>query len=210
MTFQGRNGWLLPILVLLNLSCHRAIQPLSKTPKQAEKQPVLSNDWANKRRQGIDFVAVGSSPAKTGALAWQLDIDFAKQIQFQASDGYELLVPVPKPKPSSRGMGVLLDAQAEPVLASASRRKNVSQRSSTGKRKLVVSIEPTTYRDPLTKRDYAYTVRVEANARQYVGAGRFCTPATGSTASGHSKRFAGNAFAPNNSATKCCPRWNLT
>ncbi|TAE28823.1 MAG: META domain-containing protein [Cytophagales bacterium] len=140
---------------------------VAKTGKLTE-----ATDWADKRRQGVDFIAVGTGPVATTTGNWRLDIDFSKQMLFQTLNGPELLLPMPKPQPTGKGMGVLLDSRAAPMYASTSRR-SPNSRASVARNRLIVSIEPVSCRDPLTRRDYAYTVRIDANGKRYVGCGAF-------------------------------------
>jgi len=160
-------------------------------------------NWAEKRRQGIDFVAVGSSSADRGPAAWHLDIDFSKQMRFEAPNSPDLVMAVPKPKPSLKGMGVVLDAQSAPMLASINRQNG--QRSTTGRNRLMVSIEPVTYRDPLTKRDYAYTARIETNGRQYVGGGVFLRSSDRLPGNWTLETFKGQRLRPNQFGDKALP-----
>ncbi len=165
-----RWGWFGLLALTLLAGCRRPAPTLTS----AAKQPVNSlasttTDWADERRQGTDFVAAGG----TQSTAWRLAIDFAKQMRLATVGGPDLLVPVPKPQPSRKGLGVVLDSRSAPMQASASRRATSSARNAVGQKRLLVSIEPVSWRDPLTKRDYAYTVRVEANGKPYVGGGAF-------------------------------------
>lgn len=155
--------------------CHRSAQSLPASGRPVELTGETA-DWADKRRQGIDFVAGGSAPTSGSATppaTWQLTIDFSKRMQFRIPNGPELLTPVPKPQPSPGGLGVVLDSRSTPLYASNSRRIATRSPRTNDRNRLSVVIEPVTYRDPLTKRDYAYTVRVEANGKPYVGGGTF-------------------------------------
>jgi heat shock protein HslJ len=166
------SGFLFFVLLHLSSCQRKAVIPTgSRSAESLKLKLAETSNWADKRRQGIDFIAVGSGPMATTVGNWQLDIDFSKQILFQTLNGPELLMPMPKPQPTSRGMGVILDARTAPVYASASRR---SSRTVTAKyNHLKVNIEPVSCRDPLSGRDYAYTVRVEANGKHYLGCGAF-------------------------------------
>lgn len=161
------------IFALLALAaCHRVANNPMFSGKSSKNKLFETTDWADKRRQGIDFVAIGTGPAATTAGNWRLDIDFSKQMLFQTLNGPELLLPMPKPQPTGKGLGVLLDSRSAPMYASTTRR-GTSNRSSTTRNRLIVNIEPISCRDPLTNRDYAYTVRVDANGKRYVGCGAF-------------------------------------
>jgi heat shock protein HslJ len=198
------------ILAALETGCRRPEPGLSGASNRTTNHVGVPADWAEKRRQGVDFIAVGSNPAKTGALPWQLAIDFSKQMQFHTLDGPELLMPVPKPKPSSRGTGVVLDAQAAPVLASANRRsREGGQRSSVGRNRLSVSIEPITYQDPVTKRNYAYTVRIDANARSYVGGGVFLRSSHRLNGDWTLETFKGQRLRPEQFGDKALPQLHI-
>lgn len=150
-------------------SCRRPAANLSPAPKRSASQLAPTTDWTAERRQGIDFVAAGGAQS----TAWRLDIDFAKQMRLATVSGPDLLVAMPKPRHSHQGMGVVLDSRAAPMQASSNRRTASSSRNTSSQKRLLVSIEPVFWRDPLTKRDYAYTVRVEANGKPYVGGGTF-------------------------------------
>lgn len=168
MTHLSRFGWSVLLTSTLLTNCRRPTSSLSSAPDRSAGQPATATDWVSERRQGIDFVAVGGAPSTT----WRLDIDFAKQMRLATAHGSDLLVPMPKPQPSRKGTGVVLDSRSAPVQASTNRRVPSSRRN-VGQPRLLVSIEPVSWRDPLTKRDYAYTVRVEANGKPYVGGGTF-------------------------------------
>lgn len=162
------TGWFVLLTLAVLAGCRRPDPSLSSASKRPADPTGLASDWADKRRQGIDFVATGG----TRTAIWRLDVDFSKQMRLETFDGPDLLMPIPKPQPNRRGSGVVLDSRAAPLQAS-SRRGVSSTRSTTGRNRLVVSIEPTSWRDPVTKRDYAYTVRVEANGKAYLGGGSF-------------------------------------
>ena len=161
-------------LWLLSLSsCDRAAVPVKKSAAtsstKAKTVPVSlpeAAQWEQKRQLGIDFVASGITPGQ-----WSMDIDFSKQILFKPLSGSMLVAAMPKPQPSGRSSGVLLDARAGTGLtaSTSSRRAYAANRSN----RLKVYIEPIVTRDNLTGRTYAYTVRVETNGRRYVGYGSF-------------------------------------
>ena len=142
-------------VILAGSACHRPA-----TSRTKSELPETA-DWQTKRGTGVDFVANGNAPA------WSLDVDFAKQIRFQDASGPLLLAPMPKPQRIGTTTGVLLDARVAPTTTPARR-----SRPDRGSRLRVV-IEPTVTQDPATKRDYAYTVRVETAGRRYVGWGAF-------------------------------------
>jgi hypothetical protein len=100
-------------------------------------------------------------------------------------------------------MGVVLDAQSAPFLASINRQN--SQRNTTGRNRLMVSIEPITYRDPLTKRDYAYTARIEANGKQYVGGGVFLRSSDRLPGNWTLETFKGQRLRPSQFGDKALP-----
>lgn len=160
--------FVLLVLTLLT-GCRRPSSNVTSTPKQSGGQLAPTTDWTAERQQGIDFVATGGAQA----TAWRLDIDFAKQMRLATVNGPDLLVSMPKPQPSRKGTGVVLDSRSAPLQATTNRRVVSSRRNAGGQKRLLVSIEPVTWRDPLTKRDYAYTVRAEANGKPYVGGGTF-------------------------------------
>ncbi len=136
-------------------ACHR---PASNRTKGELPEAA---DWQTKRGTGVDFVANGNAPT------WSLDVDFAKQIRFQEGDGPLLVFPMPKPQRIGSTTGVLLDARTPPATA-------INRRSAKAYgNRLRVVIEPTVTQDALTKRDYAYTVRVETAGRRYAGWGAF-------------------------------------
>lgn len=193
-------------LIALNLTgCQRkAVSPTgSRSVESLKLKLAETSDWADKRRQGVDFIAVGSGPVATTVGNWRLDIDFSKQMLFQTLNGPELLMAIPKPQPTSKGMGVILDARTAPVYASASRR---SSRAVTAKANhLKVSIEPVSCRDPLTKRDYAYTVRVEANGKRYVGCGAFIKGSERLNGQWELESFKGQRFHAGQFADKALP-----
>lgn len=171
------SGWFLLIASTLLASCYRPAQN-PQAVRHSAGNFSATTDWADQRRQGIDFVAVGGSPVNRGSAGasltnWRLEIDFAKQMRLVTLDGTDLRTPVPKPQYSHRGAGAVLDARSAPLSASASRRGISRTRNGAGQNRLLVVIEPVYWRDPLTKRDYAYTVRVEANGKPYVGGGVF-------------------------------------
>ncbi len=152
MIYAGVLGCLLTIG-----ACHR-----STTSRRTKVDLPETADWQAKRGEGIDFVANGNAPA------WSLDIDFAKQIRFQEGTGVLLLAPMPKPQRIGSTTGVLLDARTGAATTASTNRR----RPARGER-LRVAIEPVVTQDAVTKRDYAYTVRVEAGSKRYVGWGSF-------------------------------------
>ena len=197
-------------LAAFGTSCRRPEPARLVTPNRVTTHLSTPADWAEKRRQGVDFIAVGNSPAKTGASPWQLSIDFSKQMQFQTLDSPELLMPVPKPRPSVRGTGVLLDAQSVSLLASANRRsREAGQRSPAGRNRLSVSIEPVTYPDPVSKRNYAYTVRIDANARSYVGGGVFLRSSNRLNGNWVLETFKGQRLRPEQFGDKTLPQLHI-
>ena len=154
-------------LVLLVLgSCERAAHPLTHSTVRKSKAALLPESavWIEKRKAGIDFVASGITPAE-----WSLDVDFSKQIIFKPLSGSTLIANMPRPQPSGKGGGVLLDARVGTGLVAASNKKNYAPRTS----RIKVFIEPAVTRDNLTGRLYAYTVRVETSGRKYAGYGAF-------------------------------------
>ena len=154
-------------LALLMLGgCQRAAQPSTHTTVVKTKSTLLPESavWTEKRRAGIDFVAAGITPSE-----WSMDVDFSKQIVFKPLSGSTLVADMPKPQPSGRNSGVLLDARVGTGLVAASNQKNYMAKTS----RIKVFIEPTVTRDNLTGRLYAYTVRVESNGRKYIGYGAF-------------------------------------
>jgi heat shock protein HslJ len=153
------------VAVLLG-SCNRAAHPFTHSTAIKAKSTLLpeSSVWIEKRKAGIDFVAAGITPAE-----WSMDVDFSKQIIFKPLSGSTLIADMPKPQPSGRNSGVLLDARVGTGLIAASNKKNYAPKIS----RIKVFIEPTVTRDNLTGRLYAYTVRVETNGRKYVGYGAF-------------------------------------
>lgn len=168
---------LLGTLIVSFSGCQRASQPTSGSSTAATRPKIAalpeSEMWRGKRQQGIDFVAVGITPAE-----WSMDIDFSKQIIFKPLSGSTLIASMPKPQPIGSNSGVLLAVGARSVrneagtlVASAGRRAYSSRAGSTGG--LKVYIEPVVSRDNLTGRTYAYTVRVETGGRKYVGHGAF-------------------------------------
>ncbi|MBO0934729.1 META domain-containing protein [Fibrella aquatilis] len=152
-------------LILLG-SCERAALPLTHSTTVKTKSTLLpeSSVWTEKRRAGIDFVAAGITPSE-----WSMDVDFSKQIVFKPLSGSTLVADMPKPQPSGKNSGVLLDARVGTGLVAASNKKNYLPKNN----RIKVFIEPTVTRDNLTGRLYAYTVRVENNGRKYVGYGAF-------------------------------------
>lgn len=154
------------IAALLLGGCNRAAQPITHSTAVKSKLTLLPESavWTEKRRAGIDFVASGITPAE-----WSMDVDFSKQIIFKPLSGSTLIADMPKPQPSGKNSGVLLDARVGTGLVAASNKKNYVPKTS----RIKVFIEPTVTRDNLTGRLYAYTVRVEANGRKYVGYGAF-------------------------------------
>ncbi len=198
-----RFSWFVITLVIVGVGCRRPVSDTPSASSRSSGKAVGDLDWAEKRRQGIDFVAVGNSPANRGPADWHLDIDFSKQMRFEAPNGLNLLMVVPKPKPSPKGMGVILDAQSAPFLASINRQNN--QRSTTGRNRLTVSIEPVTYHDLLTKRDYAYTARIEANGRQFVGGGIFLKSVDRLPGNWTLETFKGQRLRPNQFGDKALP-----
>jgi heat shock protein HslJ len=155
------------------LPAAKTATPLAFTAATAPKtkpKPVAtllpeSAQWKTKRQQGIDFVAGGITPAE-----WQMDIDFSKQILFKPLSSSTLVAVMPKPQPTGKNSGVLLDTRTgTDLVASSARRRTYTPRST----RLKVIIEPTITRDNLTGRIYAYTVRVENAGRRYVGYGSF-------------------------------------
>lgn len=142
-------------VVLATGACHRP------ATSRAKVELPEAADWQSKRGTGVDFVANGNAPA------WSLDVDFAKQIRFQDGTGPLLVFPMPKPQRIGATTGVLLDARIAP--ATVTNRRSRPDRGS----RLRVIIEPTVTQDAVTKRDYAYTVRVETAGRRYVGWGAF-------------------------------------
>lgn len=155
--------WLLSLI-----SCNRSALPTTKTA-DAKKSTVAplpeAAQWRAKRQTGIDFVAAGITPAE-----WSMDIDFSRQILFKPYSSAALVAEMPKPQPIGKRSGVLLDARVGPgLVATASRKTYAANRPS----RMKVYIEPTAARDNLTGRTYAYTVRVDANGRRYLGYGSF-------------------------------------
>lgn len=185
-------------LIIVGISCRRPVANMPSASNRSSAKVVGDLSWAEKRQQGIDFVAVGNNSA-----AWHLDIDFSKQMRFEAPNGVNLLMAVPKPKPSPKGMGVVLEAQSAPFLASINRQN--SQRSTTGRNRLIVSIEPVTYHDPLNKRDFAYTARIEANGKQYVGGGVFLRSSDRLPGNWTLETFKGQRLRPNQFGDKALP-----
>lgn len=195
----ARTYWFM--LIALLAGCHRSA-PYLTTPKSAESKVAGLADWNTKREQGIDFVAVG---AGRGTANWQLDIDFSKQMRFQTLAGQELLTAMPKPQPSQRGAGVVLDSRSAPLYASAHQSLATSRRSTGNRNQLKVTIEPASYRDPLTKRDYAYTVRVDANGKPYVGGGTFIRAANRLSGTWTVETFKGQRLRPDQFGDKALP-----
>lgn len=217
----SRFCWFTLTLALTGAGCRRPETKLS-TPERATGMVNETANWAEKRRQGIDFVAVGSSPAPSdtrsatrtgratkgpalGGQTWHLDIDFSKQMRFGILDGPDLLMPMPTPKPSPKGLGVVLDAQSAPLLASLNRQKETGSRNTAGRNRLTVSIEPVTYRDPVTKRDYAYTTRIETAGRQYVGGGIFIRSRNRLVGTWTLETFRGQRLRPSQFGDKALP-----
>ncbi len=200
-------------------SCHPAGVGLFSTKKPAKSKLTETSDWADKRRQGVDFVAVGTSPVATttepvrrsdgltdrGPTNWRLDVDFSKQLLFRTPDGLELLLPMPKPQPTGKGLGVLLDARSTPVYASTSRRSGASRSNVANVNRLKVSIEPVACRDPLTNRDYAYTVRIDANGKRYVGCGAFIRGSERLNGEWSLESFQGQRLRPDQFPDKALP-----
>jgi len=162
---------LLGTWILSFSSCQRASQPASTASTRSKVAALPESEmWRAKRKQGIDFVAQGITPAE-----WSMDIDFSKQIIFKPLSGSTLIASMPKPQPIGSNSGVLLDVGARSVrnesgtlLASAGRKGYVARTSG-----VKVYIEPIVTRNNLTGRTYAYTVRVETGGRKYVGHGAF-------------------------------------
>lgn len=146
------------VLLALLSSCHRSGQ---RQPPKAVALPEAA-DWSQKRQVGVDFVAAGRVPD------WSMDIDFSKSIRLSEPTGITLVAAIPKPQHLGASSGVLLEAKASRVNAAGDRRSALSRPS-----RLRVAIEPTVYHDETAQRDYAYTVRVEAGNRRYVGWGAF-------------------------------------
>ncbi|KAB7732740.1 META domain-containing protein [Rudanella paleaurantiibacter] len=160
------------LALLTSSGCRRPVSTGESGGKATRANLSEAIDWADKRRQGIDFVAMGTAPAAT-TIGWRLDIDFSKQMLFQSFDGPQLLTPIPKPQPMGKTMGVVLDAKATPVYASNTRRTAASRNAAPKVARLKVYIEPIACRDPVSKRDYAYTVRIDANGKRFTGCGAF-------------------------------------
>ena len=184
---------------MLGTGCRRTTLSQAAPAKRPATGLTGTANWAEKRRQGVDFVAVGNGPA-----AWHLDIDFSKQMRFETPDGPGFAVAAPRPKPSPKGLGVVFDAQSTSLLASLSRRSETGQRN-TGRNRMTVSIEPVTYRDPLTKRDYAYTTRIETNGRQYVGGGIFIKSSNRLAGAWTLETFKGQRLHPEQFGDKALP-----
>lgn len=191
-------------VAILCVGCQRFTASSSTSRKPVKSKLTETADWAEKRRQGVDFIAVGTSPVATTA-GWRLDIDFSKQLLFQTLDGPELLMPMPKPQPTGKGLGVLLDARSTPTYASTSRRSGTSRSSVEKVNRLKVNIEPVSCRDPLTKRDYAYTVRIEANGKRYVGCGAFIKGSDRLNGEWLLETFQGQRLRPDQFADKALP-----
>ncbi|MDB5240353.1 MAG: protein of unknown function MetA and HslJ [Spirosoma sp.] len=187
-------------LVIVGTGCRRSVSNVPSASNRSSGKVAGDLSLTEKRQQGIDFVAVGSNPADRSPAGWHLDIDFSKQMRFEAPNGISLQMAVPKPKPSPKGMGVVLDAQSGPLLASINRHKETSHRN-----RLMVSIEPVTYHDPLTKRDYAYTARIETNGRQYVGGGVFLKSSDRLPGNWTLETFKGQRLRPNQFGDNALP-----
>ncbi|GAA4405712.1 hypothetical protein GCM10023187_24390 [Nibrella viscosa] len=138
--------YLLCLLILAG-SCRRESIPdrAAKTARPASS--TSTSLWDEKRKQGIDFTAFGSTPA------WSLDVDFAKNIRLKAQGNNVLTTSLPEPKPYGKNGGVLLDTK-------------------TGTGRLRITIEPAVCKDE-NGREYAYSVVVEANKKRYTGCGAF-------------------------------------
>lgn len=189
-------------------SCQRG-SPLFSAKNPIKSRLTGTADWASKRSQGVDFMAVGTSlvttPTEGGSTSWRLEIDFSKQMIFQSLNGPELLMPMPKPQPIGKSMGVLLDSRSAPIYASASRRSAVSRSSPAKSNRLKVSIEPVSCCDPLTNRDYAYTVRIDANGKRYVGCGAFIKGSDRLNGEWVLETFRGQRLRPDQFAEKALP-----
>lgn len=197
------TGFSLSILFFV-VSCHRTTGHLFPAKTSVKSKLTETANWADKRRQGVDFIAIGTSPVATTAN-WRLDIDFSKQMLFQPLDGPELLMPMPKPQPTGKGLGVLLDARSAPAYASTSRRGGATRSSAAKLNRLKVSIEPISCRDPLTNRDYAYTVRIDANGKRYLGCGAFIKGSDRLNGEWLIETFRGQRLRPDQFADKALP-----
>lgn len=161
-----KGTWLLALVGVL-VGCNRSALPTAKTAESKKSNSAIlpeAAQWQVKRQTGIDFVAAGITPAE-----WSMDIDFSKQILFKPQSGSVLMAEMPKPQPIGKRSGVLLDARTGPSLVATASRKSYAARPS----RMKVFIEPSATRDNLTGRTYAYTVRVEAAGRRYLGYGSF-------------------------------------
>ncbi len=143
-----KNGFWFCLLCLLILAvgCRRKSVP-ARTVKSPQTAATATSAWEEKRRQGIDFTALGGQPS------WTLDVDFSKNISFKPAGGSAWATPLPEPKAYGRSGGVLLDAK-------------------TGSGRLRITIQPAVCKDE-SGREYAYAVVVEANKKRYTGCGAF-------------------------------------
>jgi len=138
---------------------------VTKTPS-VEKLEV--SDWAKKRRRGVDFTAFGPNPA------WVLDMDFNKDMHFQGPEGGILTTAVPKSQPNTQGTGgIVFNAKGH---------------------KLRVAIEPVVLLDKASGRQFAYTVRIDAQGKQYTGGGAFLNGASRLNSTWILETFRGQRF----------------
>ncbi|MFC5409772.1 META domain-containing protein [Larkinella bovis] len=144
-----------------------------KTPvgsnRSAELGESSATDSGTKRRLGIDFTAQGTAPG------WQLDIDFAKVIRFQAPNGLLLTAAVPKSQRAPGENGILFDAPLMAEPPGTENRPNRRTVSAPPRRegRLKVIISPVACRDSRTGNVLAYGVTVESNGQRYSGCGSF-------------------------------------
>lgn len=104
--------------------------------------------WEERRKQGIDFRAVGNEPS------WSLDIDFDKMMTFKTLNGDSILTPIPQMQQDTTTKARVWNARVE-----------------SGS--LQVEMYPTGCVDDMSGEVFGYRVSVNYGDQSYSGCGNF-------------------------------------
>lgn len=118
--------------------------------RRAQPEDTLPaiNTYRNKRRSGIDFMAMGNEPG------WTLDVDFDSLMYFKSINGDSISFPVP-------------DAEED------GKKQTFEAETEDGSFKISITEEPCS--DDMSGEDFTHIVSVVTDKQEFQGCGRYIT-----------------------------------